>query len=99
LFLVQKPLVTVVTSCNLPIISYTYVFAININFCAYLFLPPMGSYAPSLSSNSCFENTLLCSRAREMNMHAYETPIIQIKGPFYVLKWFGIRLLIFWKNL
>jgi len=53
LFLVQKSLVTLITSFNLPIISYTYVFATNINFCAYLFLPWMGSYAPSLSSNSC----------------------------------------------
>jgi len=53
LFLVQKPLVTLVTSSNLPITSCTYVFATNINFCAYLFWLPMGSYAPSLSSISC----------------------------------------------
>ncbi len=47
----------------------------------------------------CFENTLLCSIAKEMNMHANETPIMQIKGPFSMLGWFGIRLPIFGKNL
>jgi hypothetical protein len=40
----------------------------------------------------CFKNTLLCSKAREMNMHAYETPIIKIKGPFFMFGWFDIRL-------
>jgi len=53
----------------------------------------------TINVQPCFENTLLCSRAREMNMHAYETPIIQIKGPFSMLRWFGIRLPKFGKNL
>jgi hypothetical protein len=53
----------------------------------------------TINVQTCFENTLLCSKAREMNMHAYETPIIQIKGPFCMLGWFGIKLPIFGKNL
>jgi hypothetical protein len=53
----------------------------------------------TINVQPCFENTLLCSRVREMNMHAYETPIIQIKGPFSMPRWFGIKLPIFGKNL
>jgi hypothetical protein len=39
----------------------------------------------TINVQPCFENTLLCYKAREMNMHAHETPIIQIKGPFSIV--------------
>jgi hypothetical protein len=41
----------------------------------------------------CFENTLLCSRAREMNMHANETPIMQIKAHFLCLDGLALEYL------